>query len=133
MKWLFAFLLVLVAGAAQAQAPQLSPRHYLSAATNNSTSVTTSRTSLGWVVVGNTTATVYYLKLYSKATAPTCGTDTPLSTLPLPANQTVPLAISSTLFPAGLGFCITAGLADNDNTSAVTGIVVNLGISLGPH
>jgi hypothetical protein len=114
---------------------QTVPVKYLSAATNNSTLVNTGRSKLGTGIVVNTTVTVYYLKLYNKATAPTCGTDVPKWTIPIPYGASnaaggfvLPLG-DGLSFPLGLGFCITASIADNDNTSAATGIVVNLGVS----
>lgn len=114
---------------------QTSPVKYLSAATNNSTLVLTGKVLLGTGIVTNTTTTVYYLKLYNKATAPTCGTDVPKWTIPIPYGASsagggfvLPLGLGLQ-FPLGLGFCLTAGSADNDNTSAATGLTVNLGIS----
>jgi hypothetical protein len=110
------------------------PVHYLSAATTNSTSVKPAPGALYNIVAVNTTPTnPYYLKLYDKATAPVCGTDIPVQTLPLSptpaAGPGVPLVLDSAVgisFNNGIGFCITANPADNDNTAAVAGIVVNM-------
>jgi len=41
----------------------------------------------------------------------------------------VPIFTDALLFNLGLGFCITAGIADNDVAVAATGIVVNFSIS----
>lgn len=107
-----------------------TPVHYLSAATNNSTNVKASAGQLyNNVTVINTTATLYYLKLYDKATAPTCGTDTPVQTYPVPASTSgagvvTPINVGMA-FTTGIGFCLVAGLADNDNTSAATGVAIN--------
>ena len=107
------------------------PAHYLSAANTNSTNVAAVKTNIYEIVAVNTTATLYFLKLYDKATAPTCGTDTPVMTLPIPfgtsssgGGVSVPIPVGAQ-FINGFGFCITGGIADNDSTSAATGIAVN--------
>jgi hypothetical protein len=133
---LAAALSLLAPGVAGAQSVPLG---YLSAATNNSTLVIAGNPKSGGgvllkaLVVVNTTGTLYYLKLYDKATAPVCGTDTPKWRVPLPgsASNPAPVALPSEglMFPLGLGFCIVANLVDSDNTAAVTGIAVNLGVS----
>jgi hypothetical protein len=100
---------------------------YLSTASNNQTLVATGGRALFDITAFNTNAATAYLKFYNKATAPTCGTDIPIAVIPLvqniPVNST---SIVGRLFNLGLGFCIVAGLADNDNTNATTGIVTNI-------
>ncbi len=117
---------------AEAQEAQSSPYSYLSAANNNSTLVYAGPTLLNSLIVVNTTNTIYYLKVYNKATAPVCGTDTPTLRIPIPQNNNgnglVDLAVAGMRFPSGVGFCLTAGLADNDNTNAATGIALNFGL-----
>jgi hypothetical protein len=108
-----------------------TPVHYLSAATTNSTNVKATAGTLLSLTAVNTTATLYYLKLYDKATAPTCGTDTPVHTLPVPASATG-AGLTVNPFPGlnfanGIGFCLTGALADADATSAATGVAINLG------
>jgi hypothetical protein len=125
-------LLSLVAFAARAQSLQAIPFHYLSATSNNSTLVSgAGQNVLKWIIVYNNTATIYYLKFYNKATAPTCGTDTPAITIPLPPTGTstgvVSIGFDDTRFTAGIGFCIVGGQADNDNTNAATGVTLNVG------
>lgn len=112
-------------------AAQSSPTHYLSTASNNATLVKTGQVTLASVLAVNTTGTVYYLKLYNKATAPVCGTDVPKWTIPVPASGGVAShnIAMGVLFPLGLGFCLVAGIADNDNTAAVAGIAINFGLS----
>lgn len=125
-----ALLLALVAWSSPTFA-QSAPRHYLSAASNNSTLVLGRPSSVSLIQATNTTAVIYYLKLYNKATAPTCGTDVPVMTIGLNATQSMPAIAPALglLFPLGVGFCIVAGIADNDNTVAATGITVNIGVS----
>jgi hypothetical protein len=131
--------LVIVAGVAllslvPAKADDSIPLHFLSGVSNNSTLVYKPTGGQGVRLNGgvavNTTATAYYLKFYNKATAPTCGTDPVVWTIPLPANGiAIPLPDTSAIFSAGLGFCIVANLVDTDNTNAAVGIAVNLAIS----
>lgn len=109
---------------------QSAPVKFLSGASTNSNLVIAGNVLLKTAVAGNSTATAYFLKLYNKATAPTCGTDVPKWTIPLPANQTTPIdAGSGLMFPLGLGFCLTAAIADNDTGSAAAGVAINFGVS----
>jgi len=106
----------------------LSTTGITSAATNNSTNVKAGRGAVyGWSI-SNTTAAIKYVKLYNKATAPTCGTDTPVIRIGVPATSTVsyvnPIGIN---MPTGLGYCIVTGAADTDNTAvAANDIFLNL-------
>lgn len=108
-----------------------TPVHYLSAASTNSTNVKASAGTVFSVTAINTTTTIYYLKMYNKATAPTCGTDTPVHTLPVPASATAAgLTVNPFLglnFTAGIGFCLTGAIADADATAAATGVAINIG------
>lgn len=103
------------------------PAHYMSAASTNSTLVQGKATLVTSVVLANGTATAYYLKLYNKATAPTCGTDLPVTTITLPANGSVNVPFApGAYFSLGLGFCLTGAIADADATNAATGVSINL-------
>lgn len=110
-----------------------TPDSKLSAATNNATNIKGSAGTLCSLSVFNTNdaVTKYYLKLYDKATAPTCGTDTPVQRIMVPGAATggggavINLSTYGHAYTLGIGFCLVAGLADNDNTSAVTGILIN--------
>jgi hypothetical protein len=113
---------------------QTAPIKFLSVASTNSNLVLSGKVLLGTGVVVNTTAAVYFLKFYNKATAPVCGTDVPKWTVPIPFGASssgggfvLPLG-QGIMFPLGLGFCITSGIADNDTGNAAAGIVVNLGV-----
>lgn len=128
------FLLAFLSWSFPASA-QSAPVKFFSAASLNPQVVLAGNVLLKTGVVINTTTTVYYIKFYNKATAPTCGTDIPKWTVPIPFGAssagggfTLPIP-DGLMFPAGLGFCITGGIADNDVTNAATGIVVNLGVS----
>jgi hypothetical protein len=99
----------------------------LSTASTNSNSIATGGRTLFDIVAVNTNAATAYLKLYDKASGPTCNTDTVLQTFPLVQN--IPVVVPSIVgreFTLGIGICITGAMADNDNTNATTGIAVNL-------
>ena len=107
-----------------------TPFHYLSAASTNATSVLARHCRLEGVFAINTTATVYYLKFYDKASAPTVGTDVPVLTIPVPASASgagvvIPLP-QGVKFVAGLAFALTGAAADSDSTNAATGVTINL-------
>lgn len=103
-----------------------------SAASTNATNVKSSAGVLYDIVVINTTATLYYLRLYNLSSAPTCSSATGfVATYPIPASATgAGVSYSSThgiTFGTGIGFCITGGPTSTDNTNAATGVFVNLG------
>ena len=109
-----------------------TPGKLISAATTNATSIKASAGTLGGLQIGGNTATVYYVKLYDKASAPTVGTDTPIATYVVPANSTngagnnIPLPSAGMLFANGIALAITGGIADSDNTAcAANAVVVN--------
>ena len=107
-----------------------TPFHYLSAASTNATSVLARHCRLEGVFAINTTAVVYYLKFYDKASAPTVGTDTPVFTVPVPgatggAGVVVPFP-GAVFFKNGLAFALTGALADLDTTNAATGVAIDL-------
>lgn len=93
----------------------------ISAASTNSTLVKASTGVLYMVVATNNSATVAFLKMYNKATAPTVGTDVPVLTFMVPANGGIMVPIPSTgiTFATGIGFALTA-LATTTDTTAVT-------------
>jgi len=128
-----AALLCLQALPALAQSLQPIPVSYLSAATTNSTLISgAGQNVLKWLVAGNTTAVVYYLKVYDKATAPVCGTDIPILRIPVPPSTATnggvtALSFDDTRFTRGIGFCLTAALADNDTGVAAVGVALNFG------
>jgi hypothetical protein len=105
-----------------------------SAATTNATSCKASAGNFYGYEIYNSTTTVYYLRLYNTASAPTCSSATGfIRSIPIPpagsAGQ-VNGAISNQQFPTnystGIGFCITGGSSSTDNTSAATGLFVTL-------
>lgn len=124
--------LVALAPAAIAAPPdEGDPVHYFSGASTNSTLVRTGPVRLLAIAVVNSTTTIYYLKLYDKATAPTCNSDPVSWTLPILVSTVAPTLVplpAGLRFFSGLGFCLTGAIADNDNTNAATGVAINFGI-----
>ena len=90
-----------------------------SAATTNATIVRAAATILGSLEAENRSASIRYLKIYNKASAPTVGTDTPILTIMLPANsvRNVTIPAFGLRLSAGFALAITAGLYDNDVTA----------------
>jgi hypothetical protein len=119
---------------------QSAPKKFLSQATTNCTLVMVGASGsvggpggvlLKTAMIGNTSTatTALFLKLYNKATTPG-PTDTPVATIPVQANQTLPIDFGNGLiFPLGLGFCLTGAIADNDTTAAAAGVAINFGVS----
>lgn len=92
--------------------------HLISAASTNGTLVSAGAHELTGYALVNNGASIAYVKLYDKASAPTVGTDTPVAVLPVPPSGGANLGFRDPpLFTLGLGFGITGGLADNDTTA----------------
>ena len=102
-----------------------TPHNLNSAATTNATSVKNTSASLYSLVASNTGASIRYLKLYNKASAPTVGTDIPVLTLPIPAGSFInpPLGAMGARFATGLAYAITGAAADADTTAVAAGEV----------
>jgi hypothetical protein len=101
-----------------------------SAATTNATSVSANPCDLYHISATNTTASLKYLKLYNKKTAPVVGTDIPVMTIALqPSNVLTQIPIDLGLyFNLGLAAAITGAAADADATVVAAGDVVGLNI-----
>lgn len=93
------------------------------AASNNSTNVKGSAATVYGLQASNDDTVPYYVKLYNKATAPTCGSDTPVAgPFEIPANSSgtnIMFGTPGMSFGTGLGYCVTKGITDADNTSLV--------------
>ena len=75
----------------------------ISAATNNASVVKASAGSVYSILACNINAAARYLKLYNKATAPTCGTDVPVLRITLPAS-------GCASFPTPIGGAFSTGI-----------------------
>lgn len=108
-----------------------TPGHFLSAATNNSTSVKGSAGTLYTLEVVQTTTTLGDLRLYDSAAAPTCSSATGVvKNYAVQSNATSPgfiidFGAAGIAFANGIGICLTGAVSDSDNTSFVTGVQVN--------
>lgn len=92
----------------------------ISAASTNATNVKASAGVLYMLTATNNSATVAFLKMYNKASAPTVGTDVPVMTFMLPTNGgiTVPVPATGITFAVGIAYAIT-GLATTTDTTSV--------------
>lgn len=110
-----------------------TPYVLISAATTNATSVKASAAVLKSICVSNNAATIAYLKIYNKASAPTVGTDTPVQVYIIPgstagAGNTIMLPAGGLTLSTGLAFALTTGIAHTDATAvAANQIAVSLG------
>jgi hypothetical protein len=108
------------------------PQYYPSAASTNSTNVKASAGNVYEILLMNTTSTVYWLRFYNLATAPTCSSATGfVGSIPIPhgtgAGGGMVLAMQiPDAFTTGIAFCVTGGAASTDNTNAATGLLVRL-------
>lgn len=99
-----------------------------SAASNNLTAVKASAGNIYSIIAINTTATIYYLKLFDGT--PTMGATNAIGNIPIPANTSaagvvipIPVGLS---FATNISVALTGGIALNDNTNAATGVAVNI-------
>lgn len=107
-----------------------TPYFLNSAGTTNAALIITGTSAVTALHATNTGATVAYLKLYNKATAPTVGTDVPEMIIPIPAAVSgvpgmvsLPIGFIGFRFALGLGIAITGGAADTDTTAVAAGQV----------
>jgi hypothetical protein len=107
--------------------PNYAKKYKNVALSNTGQLVKTLGTELYSIHFGNTNASVVYLHLYDKATAPTTGTDVPVATYLIPASDEVYMPFDEpNYFTLGLGVSVSTGSADNDNTAPGTACVINL-------
>ena len=109
-----------------------STLHYAtSAASTNATNVKASAGTVSTISVVNTTATLYYLRMYNLASAPTCSSATGfVNTIPIPASTSgagivIPITLPHA-YTTGIGYCLTGGGSSTDNTNAATGVYINI-------
>lgn len=101
------------------------PFSAIMAATTNATSVKASPGILTEISVYNSSATFAWLKLYNSASAPTCGSGTPVGRYLIPASangagSNVTIGLGKT-FSTGIAYCVTGLLADADTTATAAG------------
>lgn len=102
-----------------------------SAATTNGALIITATAGLQSFYATNSGATVAFVKLYNKASAPTVGTDVPEMIIPVPAavagvpgvSAPIDCGFNGLLFNLGLGIAITGAATDADTTAVAAGQV----------
>lgn len=101
-----------------------------SAATTNSTLVSNTPVDIYSIVAVNTTASIKYLKLYNRLTAPTVGVAFPTLTIALtPSNVPTVFSIPGGMyFNVGLAYALTGLGAQSDATALALGDVVGINI-----
>ena len=101
---------------------------FISAASLNPTLVKGSAGTIGSILVYNSSASVKYLKLYNKATAPTVGTDTAVLIIPCPPGlNSIKITGQGWRFATGIGFGVTGAYPNNDTTNiAANEIIINI-------
>jgi hypothetical protein len=77
----------------------------------------------------NAAASVRYLKLYNKASAPAVGTDVPFATIALQATAAFNPNLCGLSFSTGIAYALTTGAADNDTGALTAADVVGLSIT----
>jgi hypothetical protein len=85
-----------------------------------STNPTSAKASAGQVFKAygnNAKASVVYLKIYDKASAPTVGTDTPKITVPIAASSRFEIALDGFYLATGIAYGFTTDAADNGTTA----------------
>jgi len=107
-----------------------TPYFVNSAASTNGALILTGTSGLHAFYATNEGASVAYVKLYNKATAPTVGTDVPEMIIPVPAAvggvpgvATLPIGFGAFRFALGLGIAITRNAVHTDTTAVGAGEV----------
>ncbi len=104
----------------------------VAANTTNSTLVKNAAGQVYEIRVFNNSGTIAYLKTYNKASAPTCGTDTPVDHFLVPGltggSGLIFTSAMGDAYGTGIGYCLTGGIADNDTTAvAASAYLVTVG------
>lgn len=118
-----------------------TPYPYISLASANLTNIKASAGTIYGIVATNSTETIYYLRLYDKASAPdpsncSSNTDCPVFSHGIPTNAAgagyaIPVGPLGMAFSNGIGFSITAGSCSaisscNDETAAGAGVEITI-------
>ena len=99
----------------------------VSAASTNATVCKASAGNVYGFRFVNTTATLYYLRMYNLTSGPTCSSATGfVESIPIPASATgagiVAIEPMGEGYSTGISFCFTGGGSSTDNTNAATGV-----------
>lgn len=99
----------------------------VSAASTNSTNCKGSAGNVYGYRFVNTTATLYYLRMYNSTNPPTCSSAAGfVESIPIPASASgagiVAIEPMGEGYSTGISFCFTGGSSSTDNTNAATGV-----------
>lgn len=90
----------------------------IAASGTNSTNCKASVGQVYHISIFNNSATVAYLHMINSASAPTCSSATTVDEIMVPANGGVEKELTyGAPYTLGISFCLTGGIAQNDNTS----------------
>lgn len=131
LKRLFLVSLLLTSTVHPQIVADVATSYTTSAASTNATSVKSAAGNILLISAINTTATLYYLRMYNLIAAPTCSSATGfIETIPIPASSTgaglVRQQSNGQAYTTGIAFCLTGGGSSTDNTNAATGVYVTL-------
>jgi hypothetical protein len=113
----------------RARKPNGAARLVSAANSNNAAVAKASAGDLHTITGYNASASLVYLKVYNKATAPTVGTDTPVLTIALAPTAPFSHNFSGLYFSAGISYGTVTGSGDADNTSVALGDIKGLNIT----
>lgn len=100
--------------------PNAASRIASAAASVNATSAKGSAGNVFKVFGNNAKASIIYVKIYNKATAPTVGTDTPVLTIPIAASSRFDIDLGGAIgfyLGTGIAYGFTTDAADNGTTA----------------
>lgn len=109
--------------------PSAVSRIVSAAASTNATSAKASAGDLHLIRGYNASASVRYLKIYNKASAPTVGTDTPVLTFALGPTREFDINLCGYYLSAGIAYAMTTGSADADTGALTAADVVGLNVT----
>jgi len=107
--------------------PNAASRIASAAASVNATSAKGAAGNVFKIFGNNAKASVIYLKVYNKATAPTVGTDVPVLTIPIAASGRFDIDIggdSGFYLGTGIAYGFTTDAADNGTTALLAGDIL---------
>jgi len=110
-----------------------TPKWFIAAASDNATNLKSTPGTVHAVEVYGIGSAPAYLKFYNKASSPTCGSDTIVKQIMIPAASTAANGAGSnaivldTAFSTGISYCVVTGIGPTDDTStAASTFVVNI-------
>jgi hypothetical protein len=102
--------------------PAPTTLHFIAAASTNANFAKASAATLLACQFSNNSTNAAFFKVFNKASAPTLGTDVPVTTLIIPGpaagggGSNVEFGPGGLALSTGFAYAVTLGIADNDNT-----------------